>query len=170
MIGTNSKNGFLTGIWGPLLWTFLHIISFNYPENPTQKDKNEYYNFIISLKYILPCKYCRENVTKNLKTIKFNKSSMKNRDTFSQAIYKLHEEVNKMLCKKSNLTYIDVKNTYENFRAKCSDNLKSTNSKIEKGCRKSLHNNISKPKCQINIIPAKSNKPSLKISKKCMTK
>ena len=25
----NSNNGFLTAIWGPAIWHFLHIISFN---------------------------------------------------------------------------------------------------------------------------------------------
>ena len=62
----NSPDGMMTSIWGPALWHFLHTISFNYPCKPTTKDKEHYYNFVLSLKNILPCKYCRENLPNNL--------------------------------------------------------------------------------------------------------
>ena len=42
---------------------------------------------------------------------------MKNRETFSKYVYNLHEHINKMLKKKSNLTYDDVRVRYEHFRA-----------------------------------------------------
>ena len=48
-------------------------------------------------------------------------SVMKNRNTFSKWLYNLHEEINTMLCKKSNLTYEQVRNRYENFRSRCID-------------------------------------------------
>ena len=35
----NSGSGMLTSVWGPSLWHFLHTVSFNYPVNPTNKDK-----------------------------------------------------------------------------------------------------------------------------------
>ena len=35
----NSDYGFITYIWGPLLWHFLHIISFNYPVDPEEYNK-----------------------------------------------------------------------------------------------------------------------------------
>ena len=38
----SSGDGFLTSVWGPLQWTFLHIMSFNYPVNPTPEDKKHY--------------------------------------------------------------------------------------------------------------------------------
>ena len=50
----NSQDGMLTSVWGPSLWHSLHAISFNYPVNPTQKQKNEYLSFFKSLKNILP--------------------------------------------------------------------------------------------------------------------
>jgi len=46
-----SGDGMLTHVWGPSLWHSLHIISFNYPNNPTPKDKIHYRNMIINLKY-----------------------------------------------------------------------------------------------------------------------
>ena len=45
--------------WGPGGWAFMHTITFNYPLNPTDDDKQHYKNFFQSLKYILPCNYCR---------------------------------------------------------------------------------------------------------------
>jgi hypothetical protein len=65
-ISMNSGNGFQTTVWGPLLWNFLHIMSFNYPVNPTYEHKVNYRNFILSLVNILPCGKCRENLCKNL--------------------------------------------------------------------------------------------------------
>ena len=32
-------------VWGPAAWTFLHTITFNYPDNPTNQDKQYYFNF-----------------------------------------------------------------------------------------------------------------------------
>jgi hypothetical protein len=44
---------------------------------------------------------------------------MKSRETFSRYIYELHEVVNSMLGKKSGLSYSEVRETYEHFRARC---------------------------------------------------
>ena len=44
---------------------------------------------------------------------------MENRDKFSRYLYNLHEVINKMLHKKSNLSYDDVRERYEHFRARC---------------------------------------------------
>ena len=57
----NSKDGMMTSIWGPPLWHFLHTMSFNYPINPSFEDQHNYRQFITNLRYILPCKYCRDN-------------------------------------------------------------------------------------------------------------
>ena len=45
---------------------------------------------------------------------------LKNREAFSRYVYNLHELVNKKLKKKSGLTYCDVRERYEHFRARCS--------------------------------------------------
>ena len=38
----NSGDGMLTTVWGPSLWHYLHTMSFNYPNQPTKKDKENY--------------------------------------------------------------------------------------------------------------------------------
>ena len=69
----NSGDGMLTSVWGPSLWHYLHVISFNYPINPTLLQKKKYKQFITNLQYTLPCKYCRINLTNNFKKISINK-------------------------------------------------------------------------------------------------
>lgn len=59
-----SSDGMLTTVWGPSIWHYLHIMSFNYPVQPTDDDKKHYYDFMINLQNVLPCKYCRENLKK----------------------------------------------------------------------------------------------------------
>ena len=125
----NSGDGMLTSVWGPSMWHTLHTISFNYPVNPTNKQKKHNYIFFKSLKNILPCKYCRENLKKNLKCNPLNFNTMKSRKSLSLWLYKLHESINKMLGKKSNLTYNDVRDRYENFRSRC---LKKKKQKLKK--------------------------------------
>ena len=45
-----SGDGMLTSVWGPSLWHYLHIISFNYPVNPTKSNKKYYKEFVNNLK------------------------------------------------------------------------------------------------------------------------
>jgi len=166
-----SGDGMLTSIWGPSLWHYLHTMSFNYPNKPTEEAKNNYYNFIVSLKHVLPCKYCRENYSKNLKSAGFKESVFNNRTTFSKFIYNLHQEVNKMLGKESNLEYNDVRIRYEHFRSRClvdKELEKNKHKKIENGCVQSLYG--QKSKCVLRIVPKKSRMSSFKMSPKCNIK
>jgi hypothetical protein len=58
----HSGDGMLTTVWGPSMWHFLHTMSFNYPVSPTPEQKQHYMEFILNLRNILPCKYCRMNL------------------------------------------------------------------------------------------------------------
>ena len=168
----NSGDGMLTAIWGPSMWHFLHVMSFNYPVNPTLKDKKHYRDFIISLQYVLPCKYCRTNLTKNLKTLPITIKTMESRNTFSRYVYNLHELINKMLNKNSNLSYNDVRERYEHFRSRCIIPLEfkkkviQTLKKKEKGCTEPLYG--KKSKCIIKIVPQDNKSNSFQIDKECI--
>jgi len=146
----NENNGFSSNIFGPPLWLFLHIISFNYPINPTIDDKNNYRNFIINLQNVLPCKTCRENLTKNFKQLPLTMKDMESRETFSKYIYNLHNVINKMLHKRIQITYDEVKNKYEDYRAKCDVKKKTVKNK-HVGCVVTLKSKHKK-KCIIKIV------------------
>jgi len=156
-----SSDGMITSIWGPPLWHYLHTISFNYPVNPTSLQKNYYKEFIMLLKYTLPCKHCRDNLKNNLKQLPLTPKVLENRHNFSVYMYELHELVNKMLGKKSNLTYDQVRNRYEHFRARCDKTkLKKTKKRAkENGCVHPLYGK-KKNKCVLKIVDKKSKSTS----------
>jgi len=177
----NSGDGMLTSVWGPPMWHYLHTMSFNYPVNPTESDKKHYKDFITNLQYTLPCKYCRINLTNNFKKKPIQMCDMANRETFSRYVYELHELVNKMLKKKSHLTYCDVRERYEHFRSRCTEekprvfnfkreNLKNKTLKKkgikEKGCTEPLYG--KKSKCVINIVPIEDRSATFQMDKKCI--
>uniref|UniRef100_A0A6C0L154 thiol oxidase n=1 Tax=viral metagenome TaxID=1070528 RepID=A0A6C0L154_9ZZZZ len=165
-----SKDGMLTAVWGPGLWHSLHAISFNYPNIPTKIQQKKYKSWVQNLKYVLPCKYCRINLIKNFKQLPLLDRHMKNRYTFSKYIYDLHELINKMLGKKSGLTYCDVKERYEHFRARCNKTIKMQNfiPKKENGCTEPLYG--IKSKCVIQIVPHETKCKTFNVNQKCKTK
>ena len=179
----SSGDGFLTTVWGPALWFGIHTMSFNYPVIPTQQDKKHYKDYIYNLRYVLPCKYCRINLTNNLKQKPLSLCHMANRETFSRYIYELHELVNKMLNKKSGLSYCDIRERYEHFRSRCTEEknkifkfnkiknsnkttLTMTKKNKEKGCTEPLYG--KKSKCIINIVPQEDKKETFQMDKKCI--
>lgn len=173
-----SGDGMLTTVWGPSLWHTLHTISFNYPVKPTQQEKKNYKRFVIDLKFVLPCKYCRMNFKKNLKELPLTQKALKNRNNFSRWMFNMHEHINKMLGKKSGLKYCDVRERYEHFRSRCTQDKdivkviqiipKNKTRKKEKGCVEPLFG--KKSKCVIKIVPKESKMPSFQVDKKCIKK
>ena len=172
-----SGDGMLTTIWGPAMWHFLHTMSFNYPVEPSAKQKKQYKQFILSLRNVLPCRYCRENLSKNLKQLNFSNKHMKDRATFSRFVYDLHELVNKMLGKKSGLSYCDVRERYEHFRSRCVLDTDADMDKIEEllkkkkeepGCTEPLYG--KKSKCLIKIVPQDVKCETFEIDEKCVKK
>lgn len=169
-----SGDGMVTTIWGPSMWHFLHTMSFNYPVSPTEEEKKDYMNFILNLRNVLPCKYCRINLTNNLKSKPIKMCHMASRDTFSRFTYDLHEIVNKMLGKKSGLTYCDVRERYEHFRSRCTQDkpkifdFSKIASNKEKGCTEPLYG--EKAKCVISIVPQNVQVPTFQVDDQCIKK
>ena len=169
-----SGDGMMTKIWGPAMWHYLHTMSFNYPVEPTKEQKIHYRDFVLNLRNVLPCKYCRMNLANNLKKKPLMMCHMKSRETFSRYIYELHETVNRMLNKKSNLTYCEVRDRYENFRSRCTEEKpkvftfkkSTTRRKKEKGCTEPLYG--KKAKCVINIVPQEDKTATFQMDKKCI--
>lgn len=164
----DSNDGMMTSVWGPGAWHFIHTISFNYPTNPSCCDKRNYRGFILRLEKVLPCGKCRKNLKKNFKKLPLTWNHMKNRDTFSKYIYDLHELVNDMLGKKSGLSYRDVRERYEHFRARCtvSPEIKKEPVKIEDGCTEPLFG--EKSKCVLQIVPQTKQCDTFQIDETCV--
>lgn len=161
----NSNDGMLTTVWGPLMWTYLHTMSFNYPVHPTPENKRQYRDFVLSLRNVLPCGKCRKNLAKNFRIHPLLMKHMASRESFSRYIYDLHEVVNKMLNKKSGLTYEEVRERYEHFRARCASKaVLPVNT--EKGCVVPLTG--EKAKCILKIVPQDTKCDTFQVDEKCI--
>jgi|UniRef100_A0A6C0CXX5 hypothetical protein len=168
----NAPDGMQTYAWGPAMWHSLHMISFNYPVEPTSQQKKQYRNLMLNLVNVLPCKYCRLNLKKNYKIFPLTIECMKSRDSFSRYVYNLHERINKNLGKDSGLSYCDVRERYEHFRARCVDDKpklfkfnKTRKNKKEKGCTEPLYG--KKARCIIKIVPKESKCKTFQMDNKC---
>lgn len=110
-----------TKVWGPPAWFFLHSVSFTYPNNPTDQDKKNYYDFFISISNILPCSICSNSYKKYIfendtKLIDF----LDSRKNLSYWLYLIHNKVNRKLNVNPKLipTYEQVVLKYSNYISK----------------------------------------------------
>ena len=108
-------------VWGPPAWTFLHTVTYNYPENPTNEDKSNYLNFFDSLKHVIPCDKCKGHYKENLKKYDLN-NSLNSRKDLARWFYDIHNLVNdKLDVSKEDRpkNFKQFYNRYEKFRSKC---------------------------------------------------
>lgn len=82
-----------SSIWGPPMWFFLHTISIYYPDNPSLKIKNNYYNFFNNLQNMLPCNLCQKNYIKHLQQIPIT-PYLDSKKSLFQWVINLHNKVN----------------------------------------------------------------------------
>ncbi len=123
-IHTHSHNeiGMLTTIWGPNLWKSLHCISFVYPDNPTESEKQHYKTYFQTLKYVLPCCICRKHFTEHTQLgakFEITDKIFNNKTTLTKWLFELHNCVNESLGMKYDITYEDVCNKYNSYIADC---------------------------------------------------
>jgi len=112
-------------IWGPGLWKSIHYISLGYPDNPTDNDKNNYYNFYINLWKIIPCLSCSNNYKRHLLELPID-SYLQSRNTLFEWTIKLHNIVNKELGKE----YISIDKAINIYSRDINNNKNKLNSLI----------------------------------------
>ena len=102
-----------TRFWGPSAWRLLHTSTFLY--EPSKKAS--YKKFFESIPYVLPCKYCRSSLTEYYEQYPLDDSVLKDKDTLSRWLYKIHNCVNRKLRSQhirtvTDPTYAQVKADY----------------------------------------------------------
>ena len=101
-------------IWGPHLWFILHIISFEYPEHPTEYDKRIYHDFYTSLKDVIPCSECRKHYRDHITKYPLT-PHLDRRDTLVKWVIQVHNFVNMSLGKPT-LTIEQVMHIYRDLK------------------------------------------------------
>jgi len=124
--------------WGPGGWTFLHTITFNYPLEPDNDDKNRYKFFFSSVSEMLPCKYCRDSFKTYIKFIPIDEF-LESRIGVTYWLYRIHQLVDEKVFKKND-SFENVIRKYENFRAKCGKvSIDEDKDKQYKSCQKNVN-------------------------------
>lgn len=112
---SQSREGFPSHIWGPGLWTFIHMIALNVRLHPTPQEKQGYTDFFKSLQQVLPCGTCRREFTKMTRSIP--KNVFLNRATAFAWTVRLHRAVSRRLNKVRDISEdIDWAAYYESQR------------------------------------------------------
>ena len=93
-------------VWGPGAWIFLHSITLNYPNNPTQVDKKIYSDFFNLLGKVLPCNICNNHYIQNnnILPVQFNIDS---KDSLVKWLVEIHNKINK-INNKPIITYMNL--------------------------------------------------------------
>jgi len=99
----------LPEIWGKYGWNFMHLVTLDYPQYPTDEDKQHYYQFFNSLQYVLPCNKCRNNLTNHLKKYPLTQEALSSRTNLTKWVIDLHNIVN-YYTGKPMLTYDEAMN------------------------------------------------------------
>ena len=89
----------MSEVWGPIYWTYLHMVTKKYPDKPTPKEKEYYFNTIKSFIDTIPCSTCNEHTHKIVKDAEL-KTALDNKVDFEKYIWGIHNQVNKKLKKK----------------------------------------------------------------------
>lgn len=84
----------LPEIWGRTAWNFIHIVTLGYPDDPSEQDKINYYNFFQDLQYVLPCAKCRQNLAEHMQKNPITDETLSNRANLVKWGIDMHNIVN----------------------------------------------------------------------------
>lgn len=102
----------MTWVWGPFMWTYMHMISVTYPIRPTLADQRRYQAWVESIQHVLPCRSCRENVPSNLQACPLTPSALASRKSFARWMFDFHNTVNDMLGKPKPCSFEEIWEKY----------------------------------------------------------
>ncbi len=105
-------------IWGPEAWFFLHTITLEYPNKPTNVDKNNMKNFFVSLEHVLPCSKCKLNFGKHLIKHPLNNEVLSSKTKLVKWLIDIHNDVNKINGKQIMSYEVALKTILERYENK----------------------------------------------------
>jgi len=105
--------------WGRSTWLYLHTLTFNYPEIPTESDKVKYYNYFKQLPDFLPCPSCASSFKIYFEYIPIT-AYLNDIHGITFWLYIIHFIVNSKL-KKKNTDFLQVIQMYLPNKTSCSN-------------------------------------------------
>lgn len=103
--------------WGPSAWTFLHTVSFAYPDDPDEATRHSTRRFFETLQHVLPCANCREHYRDRFITAAL-RDPFQSRDALTRWLVALHNDVNASHGKAA-VAYEVVQATYSGTELLC---------------------------------------------------
>lgn len=80
-------------VWGPCAWKFLHAITFTYPLQPTDSEREKYKQFFMSIGHVLPCRQCGSHFLNEVHHMDVEKVFV-NKESLSSWLVDVHNDVN----------------------------------------------------------------------------
>ena len=103
----HSSNGFISTVWGPVLWFLLHTFSYH-------SNLITYHKWFDTFQYVLPCGACRDNFLLNIKQSGYSQSTFRDRRMLTMFVYTFHNTINHCLNKKTkNPTFQTIDSFYK---------------------------------------------------------
>ena len=82
--------------WGSNMWYIMHKFSYNYPNTPSQEEKDDAIKFINSIISLITCNTCK---VESNNYIQNNPINVENKDNFIQWVLDFHNFINEKLHK-----------------------------------------------------------------------
>lgn len=101
-------------VWGPHAWVFLHSVTLNYPDSPSDEEKQSMRTFFNSVKKVLPCDKCKIHFKDNLEKFPLTDKVLSSRDSLVMWLIDIHNAVN-ITTGKPEITYENVVSTYNSM-------------------------------------------------------
>jgi hypothetical protein len=83
-------------VWGGKGWFFLDSIVLAYPNNPTEKEKQQYKNFFYAIPTVGPCDKCRVHFGQFIEKYPLNDTILQSKDNLILWLLSAHNNVKKI--------------------------------------------------------------------------
>jgi len=104
----------MTSIWGPLGWMTLHSVSINYPDTPTEIEKQICSRFIDMFGESITCHICKSHFLRMLQTYRsLHPEYLNSKQNFFLFTVRAHNTVNKRLDKPTVKTIAEALSTLQ---------------------------------------------------------
>jgi len=135
MLNINKRINLDPKIWGPYGWLFIESCIISYSNNPNEKDRENFKNFLENIKNILPCSKCRDHFSDYIKNNPLNNNILSTKENLLKWLLGAKNIIRKKNNKRE-ISYEELIKYYINFYSINDINEESCSSTCTKKCLK----------------------------------